>query len=128
MLTALHGEWDPVVSPWKKDHPENTTEAFSQGCVKGAARSCTLHAILVVALDDKVNLKQNPGQGGAEWGVPPRQEVRLAGGVGTGVGVPPRPEVRLVGGDQRSGQGRGGEGLGSHPDQRSGRWGPARGG
>ena len=86
LLTELHGEWDPVVSPWKKDHPENTIEAFSLGFVKGAARICTLHAILVVALDDKVNLKQDPGQGGAE---------------------------------------RGG---GSHPDQRSGWWGPAKGG
>lgn len=45
--------------PWKVDHPEDTIGAFSLGFVKGAARICTLHAIICVALEDRVDLKKD---------------------------------------------------------------------
>ena len=56
-------------SPWKAEHPDGTIEAFSLGFVKGAARVTTLHAILVVALQDKTDLmKECRGWGGMGLG------------------------------------------------------------
>ena len=58
LVTAI--QKDTVLDcPWKQDHPEDTIGAFGLGFVKGAARICTLHAIILVALEDRVDLKKD---------------------------------------------------------------------
>jgi hypothetical protein len=62
--------------PWKQDHVRDPIGAFGLGFVKGAARVCTLHAIIRVAWEDRVDLNKDRWAVLGGWGVGGRGAVK----------------------------------------------------
>ena len=75
LVTAIPKDTVPD-APWKQDHMHDIIGAFGLGFVKGAARACTLHAIIRVAWEDSVDLKKDRWAVLGGWGVGGRGAVK----------------------------------------------------
>ena len=75
LVTAIPKDTVPD-GPWKQDHLHDIIGAFGLGFVKGAARVCTLHAIIRMAWEDRVDLKKDRWAVLGGWGVGGRGAVK----------------------------------------------------